>query len=208
MGAALAIVYLAHSPATINHNAWGAELSSDPGRAHAHHRGARGADAGRGGRRERGARSPRRWRRQPRALPRFARGVRRVPSCARVTLAARRRAPPAARGGARWAPARGAARRPTFRRLLAVFVPSGIAAAIPSTLVLFFIPDVMRRTARGVPGAVLRRRGRRHAAVDPALARRSARATRGRSRWSLRSLPSSGHALLGPGDVARSPSSA
>jgi glycoside/pentoside/hexuronide:cation symporter, GPH family len=32
---------------------------------------------------------------------------------------------------------------PEFRRLLMVFVPSGIAAAIPSTLVLFFIADVL-----------------------------------------------------------------
>jgi len=33
---------------------------------------------------------------------------------------------------------------PDFRRLLAVFVLSGIAAAIPATLVLFFIQDVLR----------------------------------------------------------------
>ena len=37
LSGALALVYVAFSLATINHGAWGAELSSDPGRAHAHH---------------------------------------------------------------------------------------------------------------------------------------------------------------------------
>ncbi len=36
-------------------------------------------------------------------------------------------------------------RNPLFRRLLLVFVLNGIAAAIPATLVLFFIEDVVRR---------------------------------------------------------------
>jgi GPH family glycoside/pentoside/hexuronide:cation symporter len=34
-----------------------------------------------------------------------------------------------------------------FRRLLAVFVANGIAAALPATLVLFFVADVLQAEA-------------------------------------------------------------
>ncbi|HNI76661.1 MAG TPA: MFS transporter, partial [Giesbergeria sp.] len=49
-----------------------------------------------------------------------------------------------------WQPWRQAA----FRRLMAVFVPSGIASAIPATLVLFFIDDRLQLPAN-VQGAFL-----------------------------------------------------
>jgi Na+/melibiose symporter-like transporter len=65
--------------------------------------------------------------------------------CGAITLAAAPRPPPKARasGGVAAALAGPLANR-AFRRLLAVFVPSGIAAAIPSTLVLFFVADVLQ----------------------------------------------------------------
>jgi Na+/melibiose symporter-like transporter len=61
-----------------------------------------------------------------------------------ITLLAAPRPPPkrAARGGIAAAVALPLA-NPGFRRLLLAFVPSGIAAAIPSTLVLFFVADVL-----------------------------------------------------------------
>ena len=37
---------------------------------------------------------------------------------------------------------------PTFRRLLAAFMANGIASAIPATLVLFYIADVLQAEAR------------------------------------------------------------
>ncbi len=42
------------------------------------------------------------------------------------------------------APPQAALRDPAFRRLLWVYVASGIAAALPATLVLFFVADVLR----------------------------------------------------------------
>lgn len=46
------------------------------------------------------------------------------------------------------APIPPALRDPAFRRLLAVFAVNGIAAALPGTLVLFFIADVLQAGAR------------------------------------------------------------
>ncbi|KQO26811.1 MFS transporter [Acidovorax sp. Leaf76] len=63
------------------------------------------------------------------------------------------RAPrPATHAAAAWQPAHAAPQpalwrpwqRPAFRRLLAVFVLNGIASAIPATLVLFFIQDLLQ----------------------------------------------------------------
>ena len=66
-------------------------------------------------------------------------------ACAALTLFAAPRPPhkAPARGGLADAVA-GPLANPAFRRLLVVFVPSGIAAAIPSTLVLFFVADVLQ----------------------------------------------------------------
>jgi len=45
------------------------------------------------------------------------------------------------------APPQAALRDPSYRRLLWVYVASGIAAALPATLVLFFVADVLRAEA-------------------------------------------------------------
>jgi len=57
-----------------------------------------------------------------------------------------------------------------FRWLLAVFVANGIAAAIPASLVLFFVADrlELESRVRRLPRALLHCRRRQHAAVDPA----------------------------------------
>jgi glycoside/pentoside/hexuronide:cation symporter, GPH family len=148
--ATLAIVYLAFSLATINHNAWGAELSADPverTRITALREGLAlcavvvaavlpsflgGNDGG---------------------LGRFAilfAGF--TLACAAITLLGTPgSAPAAARHGAlsRW---RDLIARPLadrlFRKLLVVFMLNGIAAAIPATLVLFFIADVLDAESR------------------------------------------------------------
>ena len=73
-----------------------------------------------------------------------------------------------------------------FRRLLAVFMLNGIASAVPATLVLFFVADVL--AAEGQPGTVPRAllRGGRggHAAVGEAVGalRQGARVARGDAR--------------------------
>ena len=150
LSASLALVYVAFSLATINHGAWGAELSRDPVErtritavreslalvgvviasvAPAYLGGAAGEDAG---------------------LARFA-WIFAIASlaCAAITLAF---APAGARVPAARAPvfAQMAAplSDPSFRRLLAVFMANGIASAIPATLVLFFIADVLQAEAR------------------------------------------------------------
>lgn len=145
LAGAMALVYLAFSLATINHNAWGAELSADPVErtritavreslalvgvvvasiAPALLGGAGGEDAG---------------------LPRFALvfAVFCV-ACAFVTLAF---APTAPRVPVKSEPVVAGMRAPVadpmFRRLLVVFMLNGIASAVPATLVLFFIADVV-----------------------------------------------------------------
>jgi GPH family glycoside/pentoside/hexuronide:cation symporter len=56
-----------------------------------------------------------------------------------------------------------------FRRLLTVFVVNGVAAALPATLVLFFVADVLQAEAwSGAFGPVLRQRRRLSAAVGDA----------------------------------------
>jgi GPH family glycoside/pentoside/hexuronide:cation symporter len=146
----LALVYGAFSLATINHQAWGAELSSDPverTRITAVREGLAlvavviaavlpgflgGNDGG---------------------LGRFAVlfGVFTL-ACAVVTVrfTPAPPAPPAAVATAtsfRALLARPLADR-MFRRLLLVFMLNGIAAAIPATLVLFFIADVLEAESR------------------------------------------------------------
>ncbi|MEP7330090.1 MAG: MFS transporter [Betaproteobacteria bacterium] len=150
LSGAMALVYFAFSLATINHNAWGAELSADPVErtritavreslaligvvlasiAPAILGGAGGDDAG---------------------LPRFALlfAVFCV-ACAMVTLTF---APAAPRVRTEAEPISAGIRAPLadplFRRLLAVFMLNGIASAIPATLVLFFIADVVDAPAR------------------------------------------------------------
>ena len=145
LAGSLALVYLAFSLATINHNAWGAELSSDPverTRITATREtlalvgvviasvvpallgGAGGEETG---------------------LPRFAIVFAVIcVACAIVTLAL---APTAQRLPATAEPLLASIRvplaNPDFRRLLVVFMLNGIASAVPATLVLFFIGDVL-----------------------------------------------------------------
>ena len=152
LGAALAAVYLAFSLATINHNAWGAELSPDPverTRITAMREGlalggvvvASVAPALMGGGGENG---------ETIGLPRFALAYALLLcACAAITLSwapAAPRAPNHQRFALRdmAAPLANA----SFRRLLAVFMANGIASAIPATLVLFYIADVLQAESR------------------------------------------------------------
>ena len=144
LAAALVVTYLGFSMASIAYQAWGAQLSDD-----VHERTritaarelftlagvviAAAAPALLGGENAVG-------------LARFGwvfAGL--LALCAAVTLAfAPRPHPPArAAGGLSQALAAPLA-NPGFRHLLAVFVLSGVAAAVPSTLVLFFIADVLQ----------------------------------------------------------------
>jgi Na+/melibiose symporter-like transporter len=200
----MALVYLAFSLATINHNAWGAELSGDPVErtritatreslalvgvvvasvAPAMLGGAGGEAAG---------------------LPRFALffAVFCV-GCAIVTLAL---APVGLRADAKVEPILAGARAPLadpyFRRLLAVFVLNGIASAIPATLVLFFIADVLGAEAR--QGLFLTLYFVAGAAGMPLWIRLSARFGKVRT-WQASMIAAVvafvWAALLGPGDV-------
>jgi Na+/melibiose symporter-like transporter len=203
LAVSLVVVYAAYSLATINHNAWGAELSADPlerTRITATREGialagvvlasvAPGLLGGDGG--------------EAAGLPRFAlayAGI--VAACLAVTLAAPAapRARPTETSLA--AALAHAMRDPAFRRLLTVFVANGIAAAIPATLVLFFIADVLR--AEGSQGWLLAVYFIAGAAGLPLWTRLSARFGKA-SAWGasmvVAILAFVGAALLGPGDI-------
>jgi Na+/melibiose symporter-like transporter len=144
LGVALAFVYAAFSLAMINHNAWGAELSQDPverTRITAVREGLALAGVviasvapnllGEPGRPESG-------------LPIFA-GIFAgfVALCVVVMLRAPAAPRPVLAPVALWAGLAAPLADPLFRRLLAAFMANGIASAIPATLVLFFIADVL-----------------------------------------------------------------
>ena len=203
LGMALALVYVAFSLATINHNAWGAELSADPAertRITATREGialvgvvaaslAPGWLGGDGG--------------EAAGLPRLALVyLVVVAACLAITLLAPA-APRARSGGTSLMAGVGdALRDPAFRRLLAVFVANGIAAAIPATLVLFFIADVLR--AEGSQGWLLATYFVAGAAGLPLWTRLSARVGKTVA-WGASMLVAIvafvGAALLGPGDT-------
>jgi Na+/melibiose symporter-like transporter len=92
---------------------------------------------------------------------------------------------------------------PAFRRLLAVFVANGIAAALPATLFLFFVADVLQAERAG--GALLALYFVAGAASLPLWVRLSARFGRPLA-WlaamALSIAAFAGASLLGPGDVA------
>jgi Na+/melibiose symporter-like transporter len=203
LAVSLVVVYAAYSLATINHNAWGAELSADPlerTRITATREGialagvvlasvAPGLLGGDGG--------------EAAGLPRFAlayAGI--VAACLAVTLAAPAapRARPTETSLA--AALAHAMRDPAFRRLLTVFVANGIAGAIPATLVLFFVADVLR--AEGSQGWLLAVYFIAGAAGLPLWTRLSARFGKA-SAWGasmvVAILAFVGAALLGPGDI-------
>ena len=143
LGATLAIVYLAFSIATINHSAWGAELSHSPlerTRITATRESlalagvvvasvAPGLLAGADG--------------EAAGLQRFAFVFAAITLASLLPLAM---APPPP--GVKALHARTGMLAPlrdrTFRWLLAAFMANGIASAIPATLVLFFIGDVLQ----------------------------------------------------------------
>ena len=150
LGVALAAVYLAFSLATISHNAWGAELSRDPverTRITAMREGlalsgvviasvAPALIGGDGG--------------EAAGLPRFAFGYALfLLLCAAITLGV---APAVGRSRDlrqfRFADMAAPLKDPTFRRLLWAFMANGIASAIPATLVLFYIADVLQVEGR------------------------------------------------------------
>jgi Na+/melibiose symporter-like transporter len=203
LGVSLALVYAAYSLATINHNAWGAERSTDPRertRITATREGialvgvvlasvAPGLLGGDGG--------------EAAGLPRFALAYAAVVAgCLMLTLAAP--AAPRARAAeaSLMAGLADAMRDPVFRRLLMVFVANGIAAAIPATLVLFFVADVLR--AEGSQGWLLATYFIAGAAGLPLWTRLSGRFGKAAA-WGasmvVAILAFVGAALLGPGDI-------
>ncbi len=150
LGIALAVVYFAFSLATINHNAWGAELSADPverTRITAVREGlalvgvvvasvAPALMGGDGG--------------EAAGLPRFAFAFALLLiACAATTLVA---APAVERVPDRrrfmFADMTAPLADPLFRQLLATFMANGIASAIPATLVLFYTADVLQAEAQ------------------------------------------------------------
>lgn len=92
---------------------------------------------------------------------------------------------------------------PAFRRLLGVFVANGIAAALPATLFLFFVADVLG--AGAASGALLALYFVAGAASLPLWVGLAGRLGRVRA-WGLAMLLAmaafAGAGLLGPGDVA------
>lgn len=91
---------------------------------------------------------------------------------------------------------------PAFRRLLWVFVANGIAAALPATLFLFFVADVLG--SESASGALLALYFVAAAASLPLWVRLAGRFGRGRA-WGLAMLCAvlafAGAGLLGPGDL-------
>lgn len=150
LAVALALIYFAFSLATINHQAWGAELSADPverTRITAVREGLAlvgvviasvlpsflGGDDG--------------------GLGRFALLFAAFTlACATITLLGTPATAPVSASRATPQPVLALIGRPladrVFRRLLVVYMLNGIAAAVPATLVLFFIADVLDAEAR------------------------------------------------------------
>jgi Na+/melibiose symporter-like transporter len=203
LGVALAVVYLAFSVATINHSAWGAELSVDP-EERTRITATREAMALAGV--VVAAVVPTLLGKGTVGLERFA--VIFAALAAVCTLVTLRLAPAPPAAPRRLAePLAAALRRPLanvdFRHLLAVFVMNGIAAAIPSQLVLFYVADVLG--AEAWAGAFLAAYFVAGAASMPLWVRLSARLGKVRA-WLL----SMGVAIaafvwaagLGAGDVA------
>ena len=203
IGAALTIVYLAYSLATINHNAWGAELSSDPDertRITATREGLALAGVvaasvlpgilGAGGGEAAG-------------LPRFAwlfAAI--VAACLAVTLAAPQSPRTAEAPRPAFASVAEALSDGLFRRLVVVFALNGIAAAIPATLFLFYVADVLQ--AEGRQGWLLALYFVSGAAGLPmwtALAGRAGKSAAWATSMVVAVVAFVWAALLGPGDV-------
>lgn len=92
---------------------------------------------------------------------------------------------------------------PAFRRLLIVFVFNGIAAALPATLFLFFVADVLdAATAAGPLLTLYFVAGAASLPLWVALARRHGRVTSWGLAMALAMISFAGASLLGPGDIA------
>ena len=90
-----------------------------------------------------------------------------------------------------------------FRRLIGVFVANGIAAALPATLFLFFVADVLRlERASGPLLALYFVAGAAGLPLWVRLAARFGRVGAWLAGMALSIVAFSGAALLGPGDVA------
>ncbi len=139
----LFVVYLAFSVATINHSAWGAELSADVDErtritASRESIALVGVVIA--------AVAPTLLGTGTQGLERFALVYAAIAAvCTLVTLRLTPAGPPApaVKPGRLFETMRRPLRNPDFRRLLSVFVVNGIAAAIPSQLVLFYVGDVL-----------------------------------------------------------------
>lgn len=101
-----------------------------------------------------------------------------------------------------WASVRQALGEPAFRRLLGVFVANGMAAALPATLFLFFVSDVLR--LENAAGALLAVYFLAGACSLPLWVRTAARFGRVRA-WLagivLAMLSFAGAGILGAGDL-------
>lgn len=98
---------------------------------------------------------------------------------------------------------RGALGDPAFRRLLAVFVANGLAAALPATLFPFFVADVLQADAAGGPLLVAYfLAGGASLPLWVKLAARHGRVRAWLAAMGLAMLAFGWAALLGPGDVA------
>ncbi len=101
-----------------------------------------------------------------------------------------------------WPGLRHALAEPAFRRLLVVFAANGIAAALPATLFLFFVADVLQRESAS--GPLLALYFLAGAASLPGWVRLSARLGRVRA-WlasmALAMIAFAGASLVGDGDL-------
>lgn len=124
-----------------------------------------------------------------------------LPAAALTLLCVPADRPPAAAPRPLWPSLRSVAGNAAFRRLILVFVASGISAALPATLFLFFVADVLQLQAAA--GALLAMYFVAGAASLPAWVWLAARAGRVRA-WLasmvLSLLAFAGAGALGPGD--------
>lgn len=102
-----------------------------------------------------------------------------------------------------WPALRAVLADPPFRRLLLVFIANGIAAALPATLFLFFVADVLQQEAASGPLLALYfLSGALSLPLWLRLAARFGRTGAWLGAMVLAMLAFAGAGLLGPGDVA------
>ncbi len=120
-----------------------------------------------------------------------------------LLAAAPRPAAPAHRPPVAWRAMLAPLSNPRFRRLFAVFVLNGIASALPATLVLFFVADVLQAPqSAGLFLALYFAAGAASLPLWLALSRRIGKAAAWFASMLLATLAFSGAFLLGAGDIA------